>query len=129
MLIYGAAEPEFSIRAWLSGFEIVNLASLVVRHQFKSADVRKRLIAERRIKIVHNNLRFGFLYLSEDMALRMMRLLAWQFPEQASEAFRLVETSDVFERRDKLEKSLLHDFAWFVERFALKDQAGEPIDL
>jgi hypothetical protein len=39
----------------------------------------------------------------------------------------MIETSDVFERRRQLEHSLAHPFSWFVERFDLRDYAGEPI--
>ncbi len=127
MRIYGGAEPEFSLRAWLSGLEIHSVPSLIVGHQFKSAETRKDLTAVRRVFMVHNNLRFGLLYLGEEMALRMIRLMAWEFPVHASEAFRMVDDSDVFERRAHLEKTLTHSFSWFGNRFGIKDQAGEAI--
>jgi glycosyltransferase involved in cell wall biosynthesis len=127
MLIYGGAEPEFSVRAWLSGLEIHNVTSLTVGHRFKPEEQRELLIASRRTFIVHNNLRFGLLYLGDEMALRMIRLLAWEFPAHASEAFQMVESSDVFERRAHLEAALTYSFRWFVSRFKVKDVAGEAV--
>ncbi|HEY6340873.1 MAG TPA: glycosyltransferase [Bryobacteraceae bacterium] len=127
MRIYGGAEPEFSVRAWLSGLEIHNLPSLEVRHRFKPLEQRNRLSASRRVYMVHNNLRFGLLYLEEEMVLKTIRLMAWEFPSHAAEAFRMVEESDVFDRRAQIERTLPHSFFWFVERFGLKDQAGEAI--
>ena len=129
MRIYGGAEPEFSVRAWLSGLEIYSVPSLVVGHRFKSAEKRKELTASRRVFMLHNNLRFGLLYLNEEMIFKMIRLLAWEFPPHAGEAFRMVEASNAFERRAHLEKTLAHPFRWFVDRFSLKDQAGEAIVL
>src|SRR6266436_1769056 len=106
MQIYGGAEPEFSIRAWLSGLEIRTIPSLVIGHRFKSEETRNRLNASRRVFMIHNNLRFGLLYLEEDMILKMIRLMAWEFPSRVREAFRMVEASDVFERRLQLERTL-----------------------
>lgn len=129
MLIYGGAEPEFSVRAWLSGLEIHSVPSLTVEHQFKPEEQRNHLTASRRVFMVHNNLRFGLLYLGDEMILKMIRLMAWEFPAHAGEAFRMVESSDVFERRIELEKKLTRSFPWFVNRFVLKDQAGEAISV
>jgi glycosyltransferase involved in cell wall biosynthesis len=129
MRIYGGAEPEFSVRAWLSGFEIRSVPSLVIEHTFKSADERRQLTKARRVFLVHNSVRFGLLYLSEAMVLRTIRLLACEFPEGAGEAFRMVEASDVYQRRSYLDETLTFPFSWFVERFDLKDQVGYPIAL
>ena len=33
--LYGAAEPEFSVRVWLSGYDVVNLPDLLIAHRFR----------------------------------------------------------------------------------------------
>src|SRR5258708_5717503 len=41
MPVYGAAEPEFSVRLWLSGAEIVAVSDLVLQHRFRPASERR----------------------------------------------------------------------------------------
>ncbi len=127
MITYGAAEPEFSIRAWLSGAEIISVPELKLRHRFqKQADVTRFLNRHRSI-LMHNNIRFGLLYLSRASSLQMLRHYAMKFPRNIRKALKLIEGSDVWERRAFLEKNLAHEFAWFVNKFDLTDQIGLPI--
>lgn len=127
MRIYGAAEPEFSVRAWLSGVRIEACPEHVVWHRFKTAAQRHQFLRTIRTYQVHNNLRFGLLYLDRDMALEMIRHLSMKFPAQASKALRLIAAGDTWERRRALERRLCRDFDWFVTHFQLADQTGEPL--
>lgn len=127
MLYYGGAEPEFSVRAWLSGAEIVAHPDLRVEHEFKDERERDELVSELRPFMIHNNVRFGLCYLDEPGCLQMLRHYAQEFPERADDGFALLADSDVWERREALRESLDRDFSWFVDRFDLTDQAGEPI--
>src|SRR5260370_19073123 len=46
MRIYGAAEPEFSVRAWLHGAEILIVPQIQAMHRFKQQAERQELMAE-----------------------------------------------------------------------------------
>lgn len=127
MLYYGGIEPEFSVRAWLSGARITAHPSLTVEHQFKERSRRNRFIDEMRPFMIHNNLRFGLLYLNKLASLQMVRHFSQLFPGQIQQALQLVADSTVWDRRDHLASSLAHDFDWFVDRFDVTDQVGERI--
>ncbi len=127
MIIYGAAEPEFSLRAWLSGVRIEACPSHVVRHRFKTHEQRRTFIKAVRPFLIHNNLRFGLLYLDRVLALEMIRHLCQKFPSHAARALKLLAAGDLDERRRFLESHLTHDFNWFANRFQLANQIGEPL--
>jgi glycosyltransferase involved in cell wall biosynthesis len=127
MIMYGAAEPEFSVRAWLTGAEVVSVPDLEVHHRFKNKSQRNRHVRELRSFMVHNCLRFGLLYLGRLASLQMMRHLTMTFPAHAKQAFFLLNESDIWDRKQFLVNTLRHDFNWYIERFDLKDQIGREI--
>jgi glycosyltransferase involved in cell wall biosynthesis len=127
MLIYGAAEPEFSVRAWLHGVDVWVHPDFRVEHRFKPKAERLSFIGEVRPYMVHNSLRFGLLYLSEDGCMQLLRYQALKFPTLFGEAIRMVEQSDVWKRREWLELQRRRPFEWFVQHFKLKDQIGGEI--
>ena len=127
MRIYGAAEPEFSVRAWLHGAEIWMHPEFQVEHRFKPKAERESFIGEVRPYMVHNSLRFGLLYLGEDACMQLLRYQACKFPVLFADAIRMVDRSDVWQRRKRLERQLRRPFEWFVRRFRLKDQNGGDI--
>jgi len=127
MRVYGAAEPEFSVRAWLHGAEIYSLPQLTVEHRFKPPEERTPFLQETRPFMVHNSIRFGLLYLSRPGSLQMLRYYSRKFPSVFQPALQMVASSNVWERRAELERTQLHSFYWFVERFALKNQIDGPI--
>lgn len=126
MLVYGAGEPEFSVRAWLHGAEIYAAPGLEVHHRFKPREEFARWVAAIHPLWLHNCLRFALLYLSPAGCLQVLRHFARssdQFPRAAG----LVQRSDVWERRRRLEETRVRPFEWFVQRFALRNEAGGPI--
>lgn len=127
MIQYGGGEPEFSVRAWLQGAEILALADLEVYHEFKGKQKLSRYLAEIRTYWVHNCLRFGLLYLNEPGCLQLLRYHALAYPAVFQAALSLVHTSDVWQRRDWLEGRRSRPFEWFVSHFGLKDQGGGDI--
>jgi GT2 family glycosyltransferase len=129
MLYYAAAEPEFSVRAWLMGARVVALPQVEIAHRFKSKEENDAFMKGLRPYMVHNAIRFAMLYLDEALVLQMIRQHSMLFGQEAREGLRLVAESDVLEHRERLQPLLKHDFAWFVRRFKLKDQAGRPIRL
>lgn len=127
MRVYGGAEPEFSVRAWLSGADIVANPDIRVSHRFKSQQQKNDFLEGKRSFMIHNNLRFGLLYLNELTCLQMVRHFTQLYPDHVQDAFDMVTGSDVWERRSWLHERLQYDFGWFVEKFDLTDQADRQI--
>jgi glycosyltransferase involved in cell wall biosynthesis len=127
MLVYGAGEPEFSLRAWLHGAEIYAVGELEVEHRFKPQDEMLDFIAGVRQYWVHNCLRFGLLYLSELGCMQLLRYYTQNFPNVTPAALAMIDQSDVWQRRAYLEGQRKRSFSWFVERFGLTDQLGRDI--
>ncbi len=127
MMVYGAGEPEFSVRAWLQGAEIVALPELEVQHEFKSRDQLLRYMSGVRPYWVHNCIRFGLLYLSELGCMQLLSYYSHAFPAVFQGALRKVAESDVWQRRASLERERRRSFDWFVNYFGLKNQAGGKI--
>jgi glycosyltransferase involved in cell wall biosynthesis len=127
MRLYAAAEPEFGVRAWLAGAEILALPELEVAHRFKERDALDLFIDDLRPSMVHNSLRFGVLYLSDAAILQMLRYYAFRYPDELPEALEMLQQSDVWERRAQLERTLARTFDWFLDRFELRDQDGGEI--
>jgi len=126
MYFYGAGEPEFSLRAWLHGADILVLGGLEVQHEFKPKPELSKFLASVRPHWVHNCLRFGLLYLSEAGCMQMLRYYACSSPH-CQRALQLLERGDVWKRRKFLESRRERSFEWFVNRFELKNQIGGEI--
>ncbi|MFF4155907.1 glycosyltransferase family 2 protein [Streptomyces sp. NPDC001678] len=127
MVHYGGFEPEFSVRAWRAGAEIVHTTDIEITHRFKPREEVTSFVGTARTSIVHNCLRFGTAHLPESMILQMVRLHALEFPEHIRAALALLEERGAWRRREELAATLPHDFAWFVRRFDLLDQIGRPV--
>ncbi len=127
MRMYGAAEPEFSVRAWLSGAEILALPEFELEHAFKNKEQRNDWLDNHRTDMVHNGIRFGLLYLSKKEILRMIRHYALKFPSHMQQASKLLSDSDVWNRRAELQDKLEYSFDWYISKFSLRNQIGQPI--
>jgi glycosyltransferase involved in cell wall biosynthesis len=127
LIMYGAAEPEFSVRAWLSCAEIILVPALRVAHRFKPPQERAAFVRDMRQHMVRNGLRFGLLYASEAGALQLLRYYSLKFPNLFAGALAAVQRSDVWDRRARLQAELPRQFSWFVDHFKLRDQAGGEI--
>lgn len=129
MIYYSAAEPEFSVRAWLSGAEILSIPELEVAHRFKPKPERTEFLQGLRPYMIHNSFRFGILYLSEAAILQMIRYFSIKFPRHVHQALQLLNNSDVWKHRRYLQEHLLYNFEWFIAQFRLKNQVGQEIVL
>ena len=127
MLVYGAGEPEFSVRAWLHGAEIQIVGGLEVEHRFKPENEMLDFIGTVRNFWVHNCIRFGLLYLSELGSFQLLAYYAQAFPQILPDALAMVDQSDVWERRAFLESQRERSFKWFVQRFGVTDELGRQI--
>ncbi len=127
MYVYGAAEPEFSVRAWLHGAQVLIVPEIQVQHRFKPKAERMEFLGEVRPFMVHNSIRFGLLYLSDHGSLQMLRYYSRKFPQVFQAALKMVAESDVWRRKAVLERQRRHTFEWFVRTFKLKNQIGGEI--
>ena len=115
--LYGAAEPEFSVRAWLSGVQIDTLPELRVLHRFRPEAQRRRLQQDNREVLLENYVRFAAYYLDED-ALRVV--LSHYEPllgRARTEVARVLADARVAARRAQLRDCLPHGFSWFADNF------------
>jgi glycosyltransferase involved in cell wall biosynthesis len=119
MPVYGAAEPEFSVRLWLAGAEIVVLPNLVLHHRFRPASERQPFLAAISLLQIYNYLRFGLIYLDQLRTSQMFRYYAAAAPHLFETALRRVWASDVWVRRASLMRRLPGQFASFASRFCL----------
>jgi len=124
MPVYGAAEPEFSVRLWLSGAEIVCAPELVLKHRFRPTSERRPFLQTISLLQIHNYLRFGFLYLDRNNSKRVFDHYAASAPELVDRALQLVLRGDVWRRRDVLIRTLPLRFESFVKRFGFVDAQG-----
>jgi glycosyltransferase involved in cell wall biosynthesis len=127
MILYGGGEPEFSLRTWLQGAEIVSVPGLEVHHQFKTRDEFALFLNSIRHYWVHNCLRFAMLYRTELGCMQVIQHYGKSFPEETQQALQLVEGSDVWEPRNWLEGRRRRSFDWFVGYFAVEDETGAQI--
>ncbi len=127
MILYGGGEPEFSVRAWMRGAEIHVVPELEVQHQFKSRNEFATFIYAIRHYWIHNSLRFALLYLGEPGCLQVLQYYSQAYPEEFQEAVKLIDDSDVWERRSWLEENQIRSFEWFAGHFGIRDDDGSEI--
>jgi glycosyltransferase involved in cell wall biosynthesis len=120
MPIYGAAEPEFSIRLWLSGAEIVVAPELVISHRFRPPSERRPFLQKILEIQIRNYLRFAQLYLNERDLVDVIRHYAIREQEITQSSLQALEQGDVWRRRSELQSVLPYKFDWLVRRFGLK---------
>ncbi len=119
MPVYGAAEPEFSVRLWLLGARILSCPDLVLMHRFRPPSERAPFLRHISAIELQNYIRFGLLYLDERHSLDMLRYYSERYPETFERGLRAVYAGDVWRRRDHLRASLKHPFDFYVSRFGL----------
>jgi glycosyltransferase involved in cell wall biosynthesis len=127
MMHYGGGEPEFSVRAWLKGAEILALGDIEVQHEFKSKGNLLQFLSRVRPSWVHNCIRFGLLYLSELGCMQLLRYYSRAFPAAFPNALKMIAAGNVWERRAFLEGHTERTFDWFVAHFGIKNQIGGEI--
>jgi len=121
--LYGAAEPEFSVRAWLSGYEIVNLPDLLIRHRFRPEAEQDAFCASINPLLIRNFLRFSCYYLPEDLLTRTYDYYAALSPDDFESCMSELVRGGVWTRREQLHKELPLDFRWFARKFGLTELA------
>jgi glycosyltransferase involved in cell wall biosynthesis len=124
--LYGAAEPEFSVRAWLSGYEVVSIPTLVVGHRFRPGQDRRRFEASNRYLLLKNYLRFACSYLPHNWLQaafeHFKNLLGAAFDRCLAE----LACDGVWDRRARLLTQRVTDFPTYARRFALSCRSRVP---
>jgi glycosyltransferase involved in cell wall biosynthesis len=121
--LYGAAEPELSMRACLSGYEIVNPPGLRIHHRFRPRVEHDAFLASITPIQVRNYLRFACYYLPDDLLIHTCDYYARLAPEMFNRLWTDLHGSDVWLRRATFSHHLAHDFVWFARKFPLlRDQ-------
>ena len=114
--LYGAAEPEFSLRAWLSGYEIVTLPELQLFHRFRPrAELDAYLAAMGELQL-GNYLRFACYYLPDELLARTCEYYARHRPDHFPQSWAALAHGDVWSRRAELAR-LPRNFEWFAATF------------
>jgi glycosyltransferase involved in cell wall biosynthesis len=116
--LYGAAEPEFSVRAWLSGCEIVQVPELVIRHRFRPRAEFDAYRAAIKQVLVRNYLRFACCYLPPEALARAYAFYGDGDPRAVTRCVEELVREGVWQRRAQL-SALPRSFEWFAQRFAL----------
>lgn len=117
MPVYGAAEPEFSVRLWLYGAEIVSCPDLILLHRFRPHEERKPFLEQIEFIQTMNYLRFGLLYHDKKGIVKLLNHWARAAPKHFADALQQVEAGGVWERRQHLKETLSRDFSWYVKYF------------
>jgi glycosyltransferase involved in cell wall biosynthesis len=116
--LYGAAEPEFSVRLWLSGCEIKAVPELRLLHYFKTRPRHLAFLERIEEVLVRNCIRFGLLYLDHPRAIRMLKFYA---ARRSQNHFRKVlhdvVQRGVWQHRERLKSILKYDFEAYLRRF------------
>jgi hypothetical protein len=124
--LYGAAEPEFSVRAWLSGYEIVNVPDLLIQHRFRSQSNRDKFYAANRSVILPNYLRFACYYLGEELLCKAYNYFSKLMGDSFDSFMAQHEAADMWIRRAELKRHLPFHFEWLVDRFGLAAITEKP---
>jgi glycosyltransferase involved in cell wall biosynthesis len=113
--LYGAAEPEFSVRAWLAGYEIVNLPDLLVSHRFRPAGTRSDFHTANQRTLMKNYVRFACSYLPDDLLRKSFEEFARTLGADAFDScMEELVREGVWDRRTQLRMVLRRDFTWLL---------------
>jgi GT2 family glycosyltransferase len=118
--LYGAAEPEFSVRAWLSGCEIVSVPDLLVRHHFRPMVNRIHFEKLNSPVLYENYIRFAILYLPDEVLNTTLNYYSHLCPSLLTPRINQAYFQNAWHRRSLLKQMLPRDFWWFAERFGLR---------
>jgi len=108
--LYGAAEPEFSVRAWLSGYEIVNVPQLPIYYRFRPRREYDTFYDANRGVMLTNYLRFACYYLPENLLAKAYEYYHQWSQAEFNTAMSNLDASDVWIKRAALSGGLPLNF-------------------
>ncbi len=122
--LYGAAEPEFSVRAWLSGYEIASLPYLTVYHRFRPPQDRESFQDTHKSVLLPNYMRFGCYYLPNDLLKVTLSYFAALIGKDFHGWMADLDRQGVWKRRAELTETLPLSFSWLAQKFHLGSGEG-----
>jgi glycosyltransferase involved in cell wall biosynthesis len=122
--VYGAAEPEFSVRLWLSGNEIVIVPELEIQHRFRPKAEHDAYRTSIRGALLANYLRFACYYLPWELLEQTYAYYSHSSPKDFQPCMDGIVAHGVWKRRADL-ANLPLDFGWFLRRFGHASVARE----
>lgn len=117
--LYGAAEPEFSVRVWLSGYEIVNVPELLIGHRFRPKAEHDKFLSSIGPVFRRNYLRFACCYLPEDLLAQTYAYYARAAPDDFDSCIAELVDAGVWSERAALQRRRVQDFRWFARKFSI----------
>jgi len=117
--LYGAAEPEFSVRAWLSGHELVSVPQLLVYHRFRPSHDRAKFQELNSRTLVKNYLRFACYYLPQELQVRVYEHYAALSPHDLEAFLTQPDRDKIWSHRKQLMGRLPLSFHWYLSNFAI----------
>jgi glycosyltransferase involved in cell wall biosynthesis len=121
--LYGAAEPEFSVRAWRLGHEIHVIPELVIGHHFRAPSRHRRFIESISPTLVANCLGFAGLHLPVHLQDLVLRHYRHRQPDEFDAWAATAERLRRDDARARLSRQCTRDFEWFAREF---DVQGVP---
>lgn len=123
--LYGAAEPEFSVRAWLSGYEIANVPALSVAHRFRSQTDISQFQRQNYRVLLTNYVRFACSYLPDEMLKSVLEFYERVMDADFDSSMEELVGHGIWDRRALLMELLPLDFSWFASRFGLYGRVNQ----
>ncbi|TYL73226.1 glycosyltransferase family 2 protein [Bradyrhizobium cytisi] len=117
--LYGAAEPEFSLRAWLSGCEIRTVPELLISHRFRPRSDVGSFLQDNSAVLHRNYLRFACCYLPKELLVQTYDYYATLAPAALASWLAEVASNGIWNHRARLHQSFSRDFRWFADKFSL----------
>jgi GT2 family glycosyltransferase len=114
MILWGMEDSELSLRLWLLGYELKLIPSVDVAHLFRE----KHPYPIGWSCVIHNMLRVAFCHFHRERIERVVEALKRY--RNFANALSLLSNSDVWIRRESLERQRVHDDHWFFDRFPMK---------
>jgi GT2 family glycosyltransferase len=113
MRTYGVEDLEISIKSWRLGGPVQVVPSAVVAHYFRGQTTCGVGWAD----VIYNSLRMGYLHFSGERLERIVRY--WASHPNYEEARRLLDQSDVHERRQRLDDGWHRTADWYCTTFEI----------
>ena len=115
--LYGAIEPEFSIRAWLFGYLIVHSSAITVWHRFKEDESRINFLKAMDFDFHYNYIRLGFLYGDHIHQAKMLGHWRNKFPSKFDFVIAKIDFDEITRRRKWLEERSILTFNALMSGF------------
>jgi GT2 family glycosyltransferase len=113
MIFWGMEDSELSLRLWLLGYELKLIPAVDVAHLFRE----KHPYTIGWSCVIHNMLRVAFCHFHQQRIERVVEALKRY--RDFSNALSFFSKSDIWVRRESLERQRVRDDQWFFERFPM----------